>query len=75
VELRTRLEAHATAHRPEKRDANENGCECDCGQCVSGACELCSDEDCSDPNCLAERSLRKADANRRVAIRTAFAIS
>jgi hypothetical protein len=69
VELRTRLEAKAAARKPEKRDANANGCECDCPECADGDCADCSDVDCNDPECLAERSLRNAEANRNLQLR------
>jgi HK97 family phage prohead protease len=64
VELRSKL---------VKRDAD--ACECDCAQCVGGDCGICSDADCDDENCsCAEaRSIRNADANRRLSIRLAFA--
>jgi HK97 family phage prohead protease len=60
----------------EKRDSND-ACECDCSQCVGGDCGICSNDDCEDPNCSDackdSRSIRNADANRRLKIRIAFA--
>jgi hypothetical protein len=76
VEVRSKLAAVAPAGKPEQRNApNANGCECDCPECEDDDCANCSDTDCDDPNCTAERSLRSADANRRMLIRTAFATS
>ena len=72
AEVRSRFESRAA--KPEKRaDPNANGCMCDCPECQDNDCADCSNPDCTDPNCEAERALRCADANRRLAIRVAFA--
>ena len=34
---------------------NENGCACDCPECVANDCADCSAEDCADPNCADAR--------------------
>jgi HK97 family phage prohead protease len=74
AEVRSRVAAVKHEHRAEP---NQNGCECDCEECVDNDCDNCSNPDCVDPNCLANRSLRsaeaEADANRRMAIRVGFA--
>jgi len=63
------------AKRADADTAGEDECQCDCAQCVGGDCGICSDPDCQDENCsCAEaRSIRNADANRRLAIRVSFA--
>jgi HK97 family phage prohead protease len=48
------------SHIPATR-TNENGCDCDCPECVDDNCADCSDPECVDPNCQQERSLRKAN--------------
>jgi HK97 family phage prohead protease len=30
---------------------NDNGCSCECDQCVSDNCDCCEDEDCTDEDC------------------------
>jgi uncharacterized protein len=31
--------------------SNEDGCDCDCSECLANDCENCSMEDCEDPEC------------------------
>jgi HK97 family phage prohead protease len=33
--------------------SNEDGCDCDCEECLDDDCENCSMDDCTDPNCAA----------------------
>jgi HK97 family phage prohead protease len=34
-----------------KPKLNENGCECDCADCVAGDCPDCTNKQCDDPDC------------------------
>jgi HK97 family phage prohead protease len=58
--------------KAEKR-SNENGCDCDCPECLDDDCADCSDPDCDDPNCEQQRTLRNADDNMRLALDIALA--
>lgn len=71
AEMRSKLEARLKKPA-EKRDANANGCECTCPECVASDCADCSMDGCADPNCEEQRSLRNSDENRRLAIRLAL---
>jgi HK97 family phage prohead protease len=33
--------------------SNEDGCDCDCSECLDNDCENCSMDDCTDPDCAA----------------------
>jgi len=43
--------------------ANENGCDCDCAECLDGDCESCSMLDCDDAEC-AEHGCPNQDEDR-----------
>lgn len=53
--------------RREKRD---DGCNCQCPECLEGDCGDCSDEDCLDPNC---RCMRASNWKSRAEMRLALA--
>jgi HK97 family phage prohead protease len=65
VELRSKLSTRAAD--PE--------CECDCPECTDGDCANCSNADCVDEvcTCSENRSIKRADENRKLAIRVGFA--
>jgi uncharacterized protein len=71
AEMRSKLEARTA--RPEAR-ANATGCQCACPECADNNCADCSDANCVDGECACQqdRSLRNADANRRLALRVAM---
>jgi HK97 family phage prohead protease len=51
VELRSRFET-----RDEEDGDNDNGCHCQCPECVGDNCMDCSDPDCDDPDCVANQN-------------------
>lgn len=62
TEFRSRFEM-----RDEEDGDNDNGCHCQCDECVTDNCMDCSDPDCDDPDCLAnqdEDSRSKKHAKR-----------
>jgi HK97 family phage prohead protease len=45
---------------------NENGCDCQCPECVDNDCLNCSDPDCTDENCLLNqrKAFTQSDLNK-----------
>jgi uncharacterized protein len=52
--------------------STDDGCDCDCLECLAGDCAECSNPDCDDPNCQngdnSARSLYLSDLEMRIAI-------
>lgn len=53
AEFRSRFE-----QRDEENGDNDNGCYCQCPECVADDCTDCSDTECTDPQCLANQEDR-----------------
>lgn len=64
VEFRSRFEK-----RDEEEGDNDNGCHCQCPECVADNCNDCSDPDCDDPDCLANQRKMTAKRSNRLNVR------